>query len=81
MIMRKILRIQIKKYFKNTFYLRFLFQANEMVPSLLPKRKSSAPDLDLDSKKSKLGENFDPVVLENISASMIGQEQNNGIFA
>ena len=52
-----------------------------MVPSLLPKRKSSAPDLDLDSKKSKLGENFDPVVLENISASMIGQEQNNGIFA
>ena len=52
-----------------------------MVPSLLPKRKSSAPDLDLDSKKSKLGENFDPVVLENISASMIGQEQNNGIFS
>ena len=63
------------------FLLTFLFQANEMVSPLLPKRKSSAPDLDLDSKKSKLGENFDPVVPENISASMIGQEQNNGIFA
>ena len=49
-----------------------------MVPSLLPKRKSSAPELDLESKKSKLGENFDPVVLENISSSMLGQEQNNG---